>query len=208
MEKEIYIIRHGETDFNRLGIVQGRGVNSDLNPKGIAQGEAFYEYYKHIPFDKVYTSSLKRTHQTVKKFIDSNLPWEQLDGLDELSFGVWEGADNKGDWQTAFADVNACWLKGECDRAFENGESPNQAALRLKAAMDTIVANTEEKTVLVCMHGRALLILLCLLYETPLSQMSTYGHQNTGLYRVQYANGKYKVLQVNDAAHLAALSVV
>ena len=31
--KEIYIIRHGETDFNKQGIVQGRGVNSDLNEK-------------------------------------------------------------------------------------------------------------------------------------------------------------------------------
>ncbi len=31
MDKELYIIRHGETELNRLGIVQGRGVNSDLN---------------------------------------------------------------------------------------------------------------------------------------------------------------------------------
>ena len=40
--KEIYIIRHGETELNRLGIVQGRGVDSDLNDTGRAQAEAFY----------------------------------------------------------------------------------------------------------------------------------------------------------------------
>jgi broad specificity phosphatase PhoE len=203
MEKELYIIRHGETDFNRQGIVQGRGVNSDLNALGVAQGEAFYEHYKHIPFDKVYTSSLKRTHQTVRKFLDDQLPWQQLDGLDELSFGVWEGASNKGEWQSAYADVNACWLAGDCDRAFENGESPNQAAARLKAAMDTIVSASDEKTVLVCMHGRA--ILLCLLYETPLSNMTNYAHQNTGLYHVKYSHGKFEVLTVNDGAHLEAM---
>ncbi|WP_282456203.1 histidine phosphatase family protein [Chitinophaga sedimenti] len=80
MEKELYIIRHGETDFNRQGIVQGRGVNSDLNAMGVAQAEAFYEHYKHIPFDKVYTSSLKRTHQTVKKFWTTNCPGSSSTG--------------------------------------------------------------------------------------------------------------------------------
>ena len=49
--KELYIIRHGETELNRLGIVQGRGINSDLNDTGRAQAEAFYQYYKETKFD-------------------------------------------------------------------------------------------------------------------------------------------------------------
>jgi broad specificity phosphatase PhoE len=56
MDKELYIIRHGETELNRLGIVQGRGVNTDLNDTGRAQAAAFYERYKDIPFQKIYTS--------------------------------------------------------------------------------------------------------------------------------------------------------
>ncbi|HEY0898299.1 MAG TPA: histidine phosphatase family protein, partial [Sphingobacteriaceae bacterium] len=64
MEKTLYIIRHGETELNRRGIVQGRGMNTDLNELGKKQAEAFYQAYFHIPFDKIYTSTLKRTHQT------------------------------------------------------------------------------------------------------------------------------------------------
>ena len=89
--KNIYLIRHGETDFNRQGVVQGSGVDSDLNALGEAQAEAFFQIYQHIPFDKVYTSALKRTHQSVKKFLDNNLTWEQHQGLNEISWGIKEG---------------------------------------------------------------------------------------------------------------------
>ena len=51
-----------------MGIVQGRGMDTELNEKGRAQAEAFYQAYKDVPFDKIYTSTLKRTHQTVQNF--------------------------------------------------------------------------------------------------------------------------------------------
>ena len=43
--KQLYIIRHGETELNRLGIVQGRGVDASLNETGITQAEAFFQKY-------------------------------------------------------------------------------------------------------------------------------------------------------------------
>lgn len=90
IKKTLYIIRHGETDFNKNGIVQGRGVNSPLNITGIAQGDAFYNMYKGVSFDKLYLSKLIRTGQTVTKFIESGLPFERLAGLDELAWGKYE----------------------------------------------------------------------------------------------------------------------
>jgi broad specificity phosphatase PhoE len=203
MDKELYIIRHGETDYNKLGIVQGRGVNTDLNVLGQEQGEAFYQYYKHLAFDKVYTSALKRTHQTVKQFIDAGIPWEQLPGLDELSFGIWEGKHSKEDWVSAFRTMNECWTSGQCDLSFENGESPNQVANRLQEALDVILSNPAEKRVLVCMHGRSLLVLLCMLTQSPISCMTNFGHSNTCLYRVAVVNGQFNILEANDIRHLA-----
>ncbi|KAI1690620.1 histidine phosphatase superfamily (branch 1) domain-containing protein [Ditylenchus destructor] len=75
----------------------GEGVNSPLNETGMAQAQAFFERYNTVPFDKIYTSTLLRTHQTVKGFIDQNLPWEQLVGLDEISWGKLrrKGADSR-----------------------------------------------------------------------------------------------------------------
>ena len=61
--KDIYLIRHGETEYNRKGVVQGSGIDADLNELGQKQAEAFFAHYQDLPIDKIYTSALKRTHQ-------------------------------------------------------------------------------------------------------------------------------------------------
>ena len=202
MTKEIYIIRHGETDLNKLGIVQGRGINSDLNDKGRAQGAAFFNHYKHIKFDKIYTSELKRTHQTVKGFIDLGLPWHKLSGLDELAWGIWEGKKSSLKSRAVFRLMMQEWQNGNYEAKFEGGESPNEVQVRLQEAMQVIESKTDEKTILICMHGRAMRLLLCLLLEKPLSEMGDFPHQNTTLYKLNYTDGKFAVIDFNNTVHL------
>jgi broad specificity phosphatase PhoE len=202
MEKEIYIIRHGETDLNAQGIVQGRGINSDLNATGRAQGEAFYQRYKHIPFDKLYTSTLKRTHQTVQHFIEDGLAWEQLSGLDELAWGEWEGKSSNDQSRMAFREMVEQWQSGNYDAKFSGGESPAEVEIRLKEAMDIITSKSGEDLVLICMHGRAMRLLFCILTEKPLSQMVDFPHLNTTLYRFKYKDGKFDLIDFNNTDHL------
>lgn len=202
MDKELYIIRHGETELNRLGIVQGRGINTDLNDTGRAQAAAFYERYKDIPFQKVYTSNLKRTHQTVKGFIDAGIPWEQLAGLDELAWGEWEGKPNDENALSAFKTIMEKWQSGDYDALFDGGESPNMVQARQKQAIDYITSKTDEKLVLICMHGRAMRLLLCLLMNKPLSEMGDFPHQNTTLYRLELTGGQFTITDFNNTDHL------
>lgn len=206
--KELYIIRHGETELNRLGIVQGRGINADLNDKGRAQAAAFYQHYKDVSFDKIYTSSLVRTHQTVKGFIDKNITWQQLPELDELAWGIWEGKVNNEEARTAFRALVREWELGNHDAKFEAGESPNQVATRLAKALDIIKHQPNENKVLICMHGRALRIIMCLLTNKPLTQMDTFLHSNTTLYRVNYNNGKFTLVDSNNTLHLEKLKEI
>jgi broad specificity phosphatase PhoE len=202
MDKELYIIRHGETDLNKQGIVQGRGINSDLNDTGRAQGAAFYAAYKDIPFDKVYTSKLKRTHQTVKGFIDAGTPWEQLAGLDELAWGIWEGKPNDENAITAFKSLMEEWEAGDYDAHFEGGESPNDVVRREQEALDIIKNAVNEKTVLICMHGRAMRLFLCLLTNRPIAEMTTFPHQNTTLYKVELTGDQFVITEFNNTDHL------
>ncbi|HMQ00532.1 MAG TPA: histidine phosphatase family protein, partial [Cyclobacteriaceae bacterium] len=78
--KKIFLIRHGQTDFNLKNIVQGSGVDAPLNIKGRRQAALFYEAYKWIQFDKVYTSKLKRSIESVAGFIQDGIPHEELSG--------------------------------------------------------------------------------------------------------------------------------
>jgi len=202
MDKEIYIIRHGETELNKLGIVQGRGINSDLNDTGRGQATAFYAMYKDVPFEKVYTSKLKRTHQTVQGFIDAGIPWEQEAGLDELAWGKWEGKPNDDNAMAAFKAIVQAWNDGDYDAHFEGGESPNQVLLRLTEAMDLIKSRKDEKLILICMHGRAMRLLLCLLMNKPLSEMGDFPHQNTTLYKIELTGDEFNIIEFNNTDHL------
>ncbi len=203
MKKKIYIIRHGETDLNKKGIVQGKGVNSPLNAHGQRQAEAFYQAFKQIPFDKIYTSTLLRTHQTVSRFIDKGLPWEQLSGLDEISWGIYEGKDQSPELIAGFNAITNAWKAGEYDLAIEQGESPRQVETRLRQAMDHIVNDEDSNDLsLICMHGRVLRLLLCILTGKPLSQMEEFPHTNTALYVIDYENGHFEVVDFYNVQHL------
>lgn len=203
--KEFYMIRHGETELNRLGIVQGRGIDSDLNDVGRAQAAAFYTHYKKVKFDKIYTSTLKRTHQTVQQFIDLGLPWEKLSGLDELAWGLWEGQPNTEESRIAFKVIVEQWQAGNYDAKFEGGESPNEVARRLNEALQLILSNKDEQQVLICMHGRAMRLFLCLLLNKPLAEMADFPHQNTTLYRLGLNNNQFELIDFNNIDHLKDL---
>lgn len=206
--KTIYLIRHGETNFNRQGVVQGSGVDSDLNELGQAQAEAFFQHYQHILFDKVYTSGLKRTHQSVNKFLENNLPWEQHIGLNEISWGVREGKIPNNRDNEYYKVLIDSWIAGEINMPSEGGESPVDVIVRQKPVIDLIISRPEEETILIAMHGRAIRILLTLLLERPLNEMDTFDHVNLCLYKLSYAyeTQKFTVELSCDITHLEGIS--
>ena len=201
--KTLYIIRHGETDLNKKGIVQGRGMDTDLNDHGREQSEAFYRAYKHIPFDKIYTSTLKRTHQTVSKFIESGIPWVQYPGLDELAWGVYEGQETSEEMRRAFKQMMHYWLSGELHQKFERGESPLEVKERQLSVLEKLIElDNSEQNILICMHGRAMRLFLCLLCNLPLTSMDKFPHLNTSLYKVEYNGQEFRIVQFNNTDHL------
>lgn len=200
MNKTLYIIRHGETDLNRQGIIQGRGMNTDLNELGRKQAEAFFKHYGHIPFDTIYTSTLKRTHQTVQQFIEKDIPWKQHAGLDELAWGIYEGKPSELT-KPAFYELTTAWANGELHRKFESGESPLEVQSRQLEVLDEIKSLKEVENVLVCMHGRALRLLLCTLSGIPLSEMDRFPHHNTTLYKVYFDGQDFEILDANNTEH-------
>ena len=202
IEKTLYIVRHGQTDLNKQGIVQGRGRDTDLNDEGRRQANQFYEAYKDVPFDKIYISELKRTQQSIQQFIDLGLPYVKLAGLDELAWGIHEGQPATPETKAAFLQLMRDWLDGKLDEKFEGGESPNEVKARQLEALDVIMSHPEEITVLVCMHGRALRLLMCILTNQPLTQMDNFPHQNLVLYKVTYDGSQFEIVEANNAKHL------
>jgi probable phosphoglycerate mutase len=200
--KKIYIIRHGETEFNKLSIVQGQGVDTSLNETGFNQGIKFFEKYKNIPFDKIYVSNLQRTQQTIQSFIDLGIPFQKLGGLNEISWGDFEGKAQDFKEREFYQFAVNSWNNGNYDVAVANGETPNQMQARQKEALKIIMANEQEKTILICMHGRAMKSLICTLLNEPLKHMDNYEHRNTCLYLFNFDGKKFSLELANDVSHL------
>ena len=200
--KKIYIIRHGQTDFNLQNIVQGSGVDSSLNNQGRLQAEAFFSVYRNVPFDKVYTSALKRTKETVASFVKLGIPTESLPGLNEISWGTKEGFPITPEEDEYYHYMLKQWQLGNTSLRIEGGESPDDVVRRMQPALDHIMAHPEEENVLICMHGRAIRILLCTLLKHPLKSMDMFEHENLCLYLLNHDGSVFTLERYNDTAHL------
>lgn len=203
--KKIYIIRHGQTEFNKLGMVQGSGIDANLNALGLRQADAFYHAYRHVSFDKVYTSTLKRTQQTVQPFIDKGIAWERLEGLNEISWGNKEGKKLTPEDDEQHYRMMDGWKNGELHLKSPGGESPIDVAQRQIIALQKIFQNESEKNILICMHGRAMRILLCLLTDTNMRHMNQFEHDNLSLYVLHYENHQFYIEVHNERSHLSYL---
>jgi probable phosphoglycerate mutase len=204
------LIRHGETEFNRRGVVQGSGIDSDLNELGFLQARAFFDTYQDIEFDKIYTSKLRRTVQSVQEFINVGIPYEQFEGLNEISWGEKEGKIPNYLEDENYLEIIVNWGKGKTDiPAAKGGETPEQVVVRQKTAFEEIIARSNERMILVAMHGRAIRILLTHLLDLPLSEMDTFNHSNLCLYRLiyDYQTQRFSLDLANNTEHLTKLLV-
>lgn len=201
--KELFIVRHGQTDYNKSGIVQGRGINSSLNAKGRKQGKALFEYYKDYGFNAVYASALVRTHETIAPFEALGYEIQKSSNLDEIDWGKHEGKKGTPASKLEYAHLNNSWNNGNYHARIEGGESPFEVQKRLKTFFDELHQQSHEK-VLVCTHGRTSRILLCMLLEWELSKMADFVHRNTGVAKLVAAGDKYELAFFNNVDHLGS----
>jgi len=187
-------------------MVQGSGIDAPINNKGKKQAELFYQNYAHVNFDKIYTSNLQRTQQSVHQFIEKPIPHERLTGLNEISWGTQEGKPFTEEAGALYREIIFRWNSGELDIGVAGGESPITVMKRQQEAMNHIMSKTDEKQILICMHGRAMRILLSWLLNYELSNMDHFAHENLGLYELTFTGSLFRIDRFNDTSHLKNLT--
>ena len=201
-------MRHGQTDFNLQGVVQGSGIDAPINKTGLAQASAFFESYKDIPFDQIYHTALIRTKQSIQQFIDLGIPTTALPELNEISWGDYEGTPMTPEEGEYYRHMLHQWQQGNLDYAIAGGESPNTVAARMRVGIDKILSGPGE-TILVCMHGRAMRIFLSLILNYDLRYMDQFEHHNLCLYLLEQSEDEtFVVKKFNDQNHLTGLKTV
>lgn len=182
-------------------MVQGRKVDAPLNDTGWAQASRVYEKLKSVPFEAIFTSSLVRSQQTIKSFLRDDLSFIPLAGLDEISWGNQEGKEASNEERSLYATTVRGWREGHLEMNVGGGENPIQVMERQKEAMKKVMAS-EGNIILICMHGRAIRILLCWLLNYSLKYMDGFPHDNCCYYALNYDNGSFSLRAFNQTQHL------
>ena len=199
--KKIYIIRHGQTDFNLNGIVQGSGIDSSLNETGKAQAALFYSKYKDYPFQKAYISVLKRTQESISQFVKDGINFEKTEALNEISWGEFDGKIDTKDKNSIYWEILNRWKSGDLKAKVEGAENPEEVRSRLLPFVSQLLASEHEE-ILICMHGRAMRVLLSMLTGKPLLEMDSFLHNNLCLYVLEQKGEELSIILENDISHL------
>lgn len=197
-----YLIRHGETDWNKGGRYQGC-TNIPLNDAGREQARLLGERFKFLPLDAVYVSPLARAVETAE-------PLARVHGLEpildahfqEINFGEWEGhtiaelTEKFGKAYTDFfADPFAHPVPGE--GSFQNAQ---------RRAMEGFAALEEKhrgQNIAIVSHGGLLRVMLVGLLEMGDAFYRRTWMTNTSITMLDVMeDGRKLLMTMNDKAHL------
>jgi broad specificity phosphatase PhoE len=166
----LFLIRHGETDWNREGRVLGRLRGNHLNEKGRREVAALADALTTQGIRAVYTSPLERAKQSAE------ILCERLDLLDpiveedltEVDAGEWAGRPRH-----ELVD-DPIWIQAHEDPVgvrFPNGERLEDAAQRALACIDRLVARHCDETLAVVTHGDVVRSIVAHYMRLPLSEV-------------------------------------
>ena len=198
---KIFLIRHGETEWNAIGKLQG---SSDIKllPEGIDQAHMLAEHAPFSAVDAVYSSDLSRAMMTAEILAEKfGLPVIKERGLRETSFGDWEGRflselakENPKGFEKFFTKPDKVQPP--------NGETFLQSQARIMNAFDEIIADNEDKNIIVVSHGAAIRLILCAALYIPIRKMWSIGQYNMALNILVFEEGNFSIELLNSTLHL------
>lgn len=155
----LYAVRHGQTNKNIYGLVQGQ-TEADLNEYGIKEAEKLQPLVKSLDIDVVISSPLRRAKDTAKIITNNELPINIDDRLIERDWGMCEGANIDE------VDTVKCWnfyLNSDA-----NGIEKVQDLLkRVSEFIEDIKVKYKDKKVLVVTHSAILRAIHYCLHPIP-----------------------------------------
>lgn len=154
--KQIFIFRHGETDWNKAGRMQGH-VDIPLNETGRTQALALQRYFASHPVEAFLSSDLKRARETAEIARgDLKVPHEIDPRQRETNLGDAEGLTHTEIALKIAPDAWLNWASSEPHHthfSFPNGESKHEHMLRVHGALLDYCSKTPYSTIGMCSHG-------------------------------------------------------
>jgi broad specificity phosphatase PhoE len=199
----LYLIRHGETDWNVQGRCQGFS-DSPLNDTGRRQAEAIARCLSNVNFEAIYSSTLKRAYETAHIIARYHgVSVSARDDLRELNQGDFEGL-KLTELVEKHADFLERWFRDPADLKVPGGESLREMQARAWSTLQEIVDSHSEGNVAVVAHNLCNATLLCRIMKLDLTDFRRIHQDVAGISIVEFG-GRWPhpvVLRFNDTCHL------
>jgi broad specificity phosphatase PhoE len=200
----VYLVRHGETAWNKEEIFRGR-TDIPLNENGLRQAELVGEYLKESNIDAVYSSPLARARETAGKVAQVfNLKVLPLEGINDMSFGKWEGLPLK-EVQTRDRDLFQQWRKEPHLVKLPGGESLDGVRIRAMTALEDVIRLNSGKTLVLVSHRVVIKVILCGILGIDNSHFWQIGQDAAAINLIKFKEGTYVLSLLNETCHLRPL---
>ncbi len=188
-DSRIFLVRHGETNWNKEGRFQGQ-INIPLNNNGKYQAKKASEYLNEINFNKVFSSSMDRPYETAKIILQNkpNIKITKIETLIEISHGLWEGKlenEIKEQWPELLKN----WHEKPQEVIMPEGESIGEVSKRsVKAWKEICLAQKDKDLTLVVAHDAVNKTLIC----------DILGIDFSNIWMIKQGNGGITVIDLFD----------
>lgn len=188
----LYIIRHGETDLNAKGIMQGR-LDKPLNQNGRELAAITGRAMKGIKFDRCISSPLMRAKETVEIVLresGNEIPVITDDRLIEIHFGSMEGRtlDEMGSEGNLFFNDPFSFA------GFEGGETIRDVCRRTQEFLKELISLGGFQSCLIGAHGCAVRAMLNYLYDDPSDFWRGHAPYNCSVNIIEIINGTPQII--------------
>ncbi len=199
----LFITRHGETEWNLQGRVQG-SKDSNLTNKGIMQAKKLGKYLEETPIDIIYTSTSGRAVSTSKIIADKrSIDIVQIEQLKEMNMGIWEGLTHDL-ISEKYEEMHETFWNTPHLLIDHPGESFEELRERVVRSVLEIVQVNEGKNILIVAHGIVLNVIMGYFEKRPLEKLFHEPHMlSTCLNEVEVDGENYTIIRYAETDHYA-----
>ena len=197
--KEIYLVRHAQSDLNERGVFQGR-LDSDLTPLGFVQARLTARFLEDKGIERLVSSPQRRALKTALVIGDVlGLEVEVDERLREMSFGDLEG---KKFLDLLEEDRNTIlsWLRDPVRYPLPTQEPMDLFEKRVASLLEDLM-RSEEKVIALVGHGGTLHAIVCLATGIGLEKIWRIHMDNASVSLIRY-DGRFRIAYLNRTCHL------
>ena len=197
---KLYIVRHGETEWNVIKRFQGQ-LNTPLTKKGIKKLKETGKELEDVTFEEVYTSELERTVNSAEIILNENrgyknnkLKLKKLAELNEVHFGVWQGLKYEEVFLKYPEEANNYFYNVKNYKA-ENVEAENlkDALERFLRGINKILSSHKSGNILIVTHGTVFEMFINHVGNNDIFDIDERTLMGNGDYKIfSYEDGKFQ----------------